>query len=60
MEYGNNNELKDMMQHILDNPAEAASKTRKAREYVKANLSLEEGIEKYQELYEELSSRRHE
>ena len=59
VEYGNKNELRDMMQHVLDNPAEAAVKTQKAREYVKANLSLEKGIEKYEELYQELSSRRH-
>lgn len=60
VEYGNKNELRDMMQYVLDNPAEAASKTQKAREYVEANLSLEKGIEKYEELYQELSSRRHE
>ena len=60
VEYGNKNELRDMMQYVLDNPAEAAGKTQKAREYVKANLSLEKGIEKYEELYQELSSRRHE
>jgi len=60
VEYGNKNELRDMMQYVLDNPDEAAGKTQKAREYVKANLSLEKGIEKYEELYQELSSRRHE
>jgi len=48
------------MQNILDNPAEAQSKTQKAKEYIKANLSLEKGIEKYEELYQDLSSRRHE
>jgi len=60
VEYGNKNELRDMMQYVLDNPSEAAIKTQKAREYVKANLSLEKGIEKYEELYQELSVRRHE
>ena len=60
VEYGNKNELRDMMQYVLDNPAEAAGKTQKAREYVKTNLSLEKGIEKYEELYQELSVRRHE
>ena len=60
VEYGNKNELSDMMQHVLDNPDKAASKTQKAREYVKENLSLEKGIEKYEELYQELISRRHE
>jgi len=57
VEYGNKNELRDMMQYVLDNPAEAAGKTHKAREYVKTNLSLEKGIEKYEELYEEVIER---
>ena len=60
VEYGNKNELKDKIQYILDSPAEAKKKTQKAREYIKSNLSLDKGIEKYEELYEELSSRRHE
>ena len=60
VEYGNKNELRDVMQYVLDNPAEAAGKTQKAKEYIKANLSLDKGIEKYEELYQELSSRRHE
>ncbi len=60
VEYGNNNELRDMIQLVLDNPAEAAVKTQKGKDYVNNNLSLEKGIEKYLELYRELISRRRE
>ncbi len=59
VEYGNKNELRDVMQYVLDNPSEAQKKTQKAKRYIKSKLSLDKGIEKYEELYEELSSRRH-
>jgi len=59
VEYDNKNELRDVMQYVLDNPSEAQKKTQKAKEYIKSTLSLDKGIEKYEELYEELSSRRH-
>jgi len=52
-EYGNRNGLRDMIQYVLDNPAEVALKTQKAKEYIEANLSLEKGIEKYERLYAE-------
>ena len=51
VEYGNKNELRDIIQNILDNPAEAASKTQRAKEYIKSNLSLDKGAEKYEQLY---------
>jgi len=51
VEYGNRNELKDMLQRILDNPAEAQRKTQRAKEYIKTNLSLEQGVGKYERLY---------
>ncbi|MFC2007783.1 glycosyltransferase family 4 protein, partial [Chloroflexota bacterium] len=54
IEYGNNNGLREMIQYVLDNPAEAQKKTKKAREYIKSNLSLAKGIEKYEQLYEEV------
>ncbi|MBA7635506.1 N-acetyl-alpha-D-glucosaminyl L-malate synthase [subsurface metagenome] len=57
VEYGNNNELRDMIQYIISNPAEVQSKTRKAKEYIKANLSLEKGAEKYEELYRYVTRR---
>lgn len=60
VDFGNTSELRDMMKYIIENPAEAAGKTQKAKEYIKANLSLDKGIEKYEELYQELSSRKHE
>ena len=51
VEYGNIDDLKNKIQYVLDNPAEAQKKTQKAKEYIEANLSLEKGIEKYEELY---------
>lgn len=51
VEYRNKSELKDLLQGILDNPAEARSKTQRAKEYIKANLSLEKGVERYESLY---------
>ncbi|MDD5510980.1 MAG: glycosyltransferase [Dehalococcoidales bacterium] len=51
VEYGNKKELQEALQHVLDNPSEARYQTRGAKEYIKANLSLEKGIEKYEHLY---------
>ena len=51
VEYGNKNELKDLLRYVLDNPNEAQRKTQKAKEYIKSNLSLEQGVEKYEWLY---------
>jgi glycosyltransferase involved in cell wall biosynthesis len=53
VEWGDKRELKDMIQYVLDNPTQAASKTRKAKEYIKANLSLNKKIEEYEKLYRE-------
>ena len=57
VEYDDKNQLRDMMQYVLDNPAEAQKKTQKAKEYIKSNLSLEKGIENYEKLYQEVSER---
>jgi len=57
VEYGNKKELSDTIQYVLDNPTEAQEKTQKAKEYIKSNLSLDKGIEKYEKLYEEVSER---
>lgn len=57
VEYGNKNELRDMMQYVLDNPAEAQIKTKKAKNYIEANLSMAKGIEKYEKLYKEMIER---
>ena len=51
VEWGNKKELKNAMQKILDNPAKAASKTQKAKEYIIKNLSMEKNVEKYEEVY---------
>ena len=53
VEYGNKKELRDALQYVLDHPAEARSKAQKAREYIKANLSMDKGVEKYERLYAE-------
>jgi len=55
--YNDKNQLRDMMQYVLDNPTEAQKKTHKAKEYIKSNLSLEKGIENYEKLYKEVSER---
>jgi len=57
VEYGNKNELRDTMQYVLDNPAEAQIKTKKAKNYIEANLSMAKGIEKYEKLYKEMIER---
>lgn len=51
VEYGNKNSLRDMIQFVLDNTAEAAVKTGKAKEYIQKNLSLETGIDRVISLY---------
>lgn len=51
VEWGNKNELGNTIQYVLDNPAEAQSKTQRAKEYIKANLSWAKGIEEYERLY---------
>ena len=59
VEYGNKNELRDAMQYVLDHPTEAKLKTEKAKKYIKANLSLAKGVEKYEQLYADcLAARR--
>ncbi|MBI3040290.1 MAG: glycosyltransferase family 4 protein [Chloroflexi bacterium] len=57
VEYGNKGQLRDMIQYVLEHPAEAREKTQKAKEYIKSNLSLKKGVEKYEELYREVSRR---
>jgi glycosyltransferase involved in cell wall biosynthesis len=53
VEHGNIKELADTIEYVLSNLAEAGVKTRKAAAYIKENLSLEKGAEKYEKLYEE-------
>jgi len=54
VEYGNKYDLKDKIQYVLDNPAEAREKTRKAKEFLEANRSFAKGVEQYEKLYEEV------
>jgi len=53
VEYGNKNELRDMIQYVLNNTVEVKMKTQKAKKYIEDNLSLEHGIIKYETLYAE-------
>lgn len=54
VEHGNKGELSEAIQYILEHPDEARIKTQKAKEYIKANLSLARQIEEYEKLYEEV------
>ncbi len=51
VEYGNTAEFRDTMQHILDNPAEAAGVTQKAEDYIVENLSMQKKVQEYEEIY---------
>lgn len=51
VEWGNKKELKDAMQEILGDPTEAIIKTRKAKEYIINNLSMEKNVEIFEMLY---------
>jgi len=54
VEHGDVPGLRDVIQYILDNPDEARTRTQKAKEFIKANLSLNAQTEKYEKLYEEV------
>jgi len=58
VEFGNKKELKDTMQNILNNPAEAMFKTQTAKEYIINNLSMEKNVEKYEMMYMDCILRR--
>ena len=51
VEYGNKDELAGTIQGILDNPAEAAGKTQKAKEYIQTDMSLSKRVKDYEDLY---------
>jgi len=51
VEYGNKDELRDAIQFILNNPAEAAANTAKAKSYILANLSMQKKVEEYEKIY---------
>ncbi len=54
VEYGNVGMLKTAMQTILDDPEYAQIRVKKGQDYIKANLSLESQIPKYEKLYNEV------
>lgn len=56
--YGNANELRDLMQRILDDPAEARDKAQKGKQYILENLSWQIIIKEYERLYQSVIERR--
>ena len=54
VEYGDADELSTTIHHILEYPSEAKKKTKKAKEHIKANLSFDKQVGKYEELYKEV------
>ncbi|MFH1647588.1 MAG: glycosyltransferase [Chloroflexota bacterium] len=54
VEYGNVSDLAGTIRYVLDKPAESRAKAKRAGEYIRANLSLEKGIERYEQLYAEV------
>ncbi|MCL0088328.1 glycosyltransferase family 4 protein [Dehalococcoidia bacterium] len=54
VEYGDINELKNLMNRILDDPTEANIKTQRAKEYIINNLSWQEGVKQYERVYREV------
>ncbi len=51
VEFGDRSDLRDKIQYVLDNPAEAAHKTKEAKEYIGTNLSMTKRVVEYEELY---------
>ena len=51
VEYGDINELKNLMNRILDDPTEANIKTQLAKQYIINNLSWQEGVKEYEQVY---------
>jgi glycosyltransferase involved in cell wall biosynthesis len=50
-EFGNKDDLREKIEYVLNNPAEAKSKTKKAEDYIKSNISIGEKVEEYENLY---------
>ena len=55
VEYGKHAELVSTLLRVLDNPDEARDKARRAAEYIRENMSLEKGAEKYEQVYAEVT-----
>jgi len=58
VEYGNVNELRNLMQRIIDDPSEARNKAQKARQFIRENYSYQRVIEEYVSLYESVIKQR--
>ena len=56
VEYGDINGLKNLMNRIIDDPAEANIKTQRAKQYIINNLSWQEGVKEYERVYREVIS----
>jgi len=50
---GDDSELANAIQEIIDHPDEAKARTEKARVYIEENLSLDKRVGEYEKLYEE-------
>ena len=57
VEFGNTGDLKAKMEYVISNRDEALAKTRLAKKYIEENMSIEKGIEKYENLYQSLIGR---
>ncbi len=51
VEYGNKADLKDKLQHVLDNLPEARGKAKRAKAYLECHRSFARGVEDYEKLY---------
>jgi len=54
VKYGDVNDLKDKIQYVLDNPAEARRKARRAKKHIESNRSFAKEVELYEGLYQEV------
>jgi glycosyltransferase involved in cell wall biosynthesis len=54
VEYGDTNELSNLMQQILNDPTEANIKTQKAKQYIIRNLSWQQKTKEYEAVYAEV------
>ncbi len=53
VEYGNKRQMVEIIESIIENPAEARTRVQKAAEYIKANLTLSTKVGEYERLYRE-------
>ena len=51
IEFGNKDDFRKKVEYVLNNPREAKIKTKKAKNYIKSNLSMAKKVEEYEYLY---------